>query len=174
MHSDARRRTRTIGFCVSTILIVLSAPAFGHAALTSSDPEKGARLSAAPESVTINYAEPPTNNSRFAVTDGCEREITDSIEILNDTIEATLRDGQPGKWTAEWTVVSAVDGHATEDSVSFQVRGEPDCSQAADDEGPAVRTGPESSFPIVPIAIATGLILALAIGLRLRSRPDQP
>lgn len=173
MHSAARRRARTIGSLTFTILIGLGAPASGHAALTSSDPEKGARLSAAPQSVIINYAEPPTSNARFAVLDGCDRDVTATIEVLNDTIQASLRDGQPGKWSVEWTVVSAVDGHATEDAVSFQVRGDPDCSQAAGDDGPAERSGSESSFPIVPIAIATVLILALAVGLRLRSRPDQ-
>jgi copper transport protein len=106
-------------------------PAHGHAALTGSDPQDGAQLSSAPTTVTVSYAEPPTQNSRFAVLDGCERDVAASIEILNDTIEATIGEAQPGEWTVEWSVVSAVDGHLTRDDVAFQVEGKPDCTQAA-------------------------------------------
>lgn len=173
MQQLARRIPRAMTYLSILAILSVGSPAYGHAALTSSDPEKGARLDAAPTQVTVNYAEPPTTNSDFAILDGCDRDVTDSIEILNDTIEATARAGQPGRWTLEWSVVSAVDGHLTRDRVSFQVAGETDCTQAADDEGPVDRTGSESSLPIVPIAIASAVILAIAIAIRLKSMPDQ-
>lgn len=172
MEPSARRIRRVITYISALAVLCTAPPAYGHAALTSSEPKNKARLDAAPTEVTINYAEPPTTNSEFAVLDGCERDVTDSIDILNDTISATLREGQPGTWVVEWAVVSSLDGHLTRDSISFRVPGEPDCAAVADDEGPADRTGAESSLPIIPIGIATAVILGIAVVLRLRTKPD--
>lgn len=174
MQLSARRSWRVVAYLSVLAIVCAASPAFGHAALTSSDPEKGARLDSAPTEVTVSYAEPPTTNSEFAVLDGCDRDVTDSIDILNDTISATVREGQSGTWTVEWSVVSAVDGHLTRDKVSFRVAGEADCSAVAGDEGPADRTGSESSLPIVPIGIATAVILGIAVAIRLRSNRTQP
>ena len=172
MPQPSRRTRCAITYLSMLAVLCIGSPAFGHAALTSSDPEKGARLDAAPEQVTVNYAEPPTSDSKFSVLDGCDRDVTNEVEILNDTIEATMHDGQPGKWTVEWSVVSAVDGHLTRDNVSFQVAGETDCSLAAETEGPAERTDPGSSLPLVPIGIATAVIVGIAVAIRLSSKPD--
>ena len=167
----ARRAGVLVSVAIVLGLVVLVSPAQGHAALTGSDPEAGAELSSAPEAVTVSYAEPPTQSSQFAVIDGCERDVAASVEILNDTIEATVADAQPGRWTVRWSVVSAVDGHLTRDKVSFSVDGEPDCTAAGPDDQPD-RAEPATSVPVVPIAIATGVILALAVGLRVMSRPN--
>lgn len=157
------------------VVVVAAAPAFGHAALTGSNPEDGARLDSAPAEVLVSYAEPPTTNSRFSVLDGCERDVTGEVTILNNEIEATVQDGQPGVWTVEWSVVSAVDGHLTRDSVSFRVRGSADCSAVptepandrADDQ-------PASSIPLLPIGAATLVIVGIAIAIRVRSRDGTP
>ena len=171
----ARERVGTCSLLVVAVLVGLAAPALGHAALESSEPRDGDRLSVPPDEITVFYAEPPTGDSRFAVTDGCERDVTESIDILNDTITAGVEAGQPGRWLVSWQVVSAVDGHATTDEVSFTVRGEPDCSQAVGDNGgPIDPTGTESSLPLVPIAVATVVIVAIAVAIRMRSRTDQP
>jgi methionine-rich copper-binding protein CopC len=155
---------------VIVFVVALSVPAFGHAALTSSTPKDGAKLDAVPDKVEVNYAEPPTTDARFTVTDGCNRDVARSIEVLNQSITADVSSGQPGNWTVEWSVVSAVDGHPTKDSISFSVAGEPDCTQAAADDDTDTSTDSGSDFPIVPIAVATVVILGLAIALRLRSK----
>lgn len=178
MLQPSRRTRCAITYLSMLTVFCIGSPAYGHAALTSSDPENGARLDAAPARVTVNYAEPPTTDSKFSVLDGCDRDVTDSVEILNDTIEATLRDGQPGRWTVEWSVVSAVDGHLTRDNVSFRVSGETDCSQAPGDDGATETAGPVeptdsgSSLPLVPIAVATAVIIGIAAAIRLSSKPD--
>ena len=171
--SQPSRRTRcAISYLSMLAVLSIGSPAFGHAAKTTSDPEKGARLEVAPEQVTVTYAEPPTTDSKFTVLDGCDRDVTNTVEILNDTIEATMHNGQPGKWTVEWSVVSAVDGHLTRDDISFQVKGETDCSLAQETQGPAPRTEPGSSLPLVPIGIATAVIIGIAVAIRLSSKPD--
>jgi methionine-rich copper-binding protein CopC len=173
MLRASRRAGGAISVFTALAFLVPAAPAFGHAALVGSEPKDGAQLSSIPESVLITYAEPPTQSSQFAVIDGCDRDVAASIEVLNDTIEATIADAQPGQWTVRWAVVSAVDGHLTRDRVRFSVDGEPDCTAAGPDEEPPDRADPVSSVPIAPIAIATGVILAVAIGVRVMSRPKE-
>ena len=163
-----RLHARTAFYLAPLLLVVLSAPAFGHAALTGSTPKDGARLDEVPATVEVNYAEPPTTDTKLSVTDGCDRDVARNVEVLNQSVTADVGSGQPGDWKVEWAVVSAVDGHLTRDSVRFKVAGEPDCEQAAADETP---TDEESgtTFPIVPVVVATVLILAVALVVRSRS-----
>ena len=166
------RCTSRAAIYIATLFVLgLSAPAWGHAALTKATPKDGADLVAVPGTVEISYAEPPTSDARFAVLDGCDRDVARSVEVLNQSITADVSSGQPGAWKVEWAVVSAVDGHLTKDSVSFEVQGQPDCTQAAASE-PSDETDDGTSIPIVPIALATAVILGVAIAIRLRSRTD--
>ena len=173
MFRASRRAGGVIWVMAMLAVLALATPAHGHAALVDSEPQNGAQLSSVPDSVLITYAEPPTQSSQFEVIDGCDRDVAASVEMLNDTIEATIADAQPGEWTVRWGVVSAVDGHLTRDRVRFSVDGEPDCTAAGPDEEPPDRADPVSSVPIAPIAIATGVILAVAIGVRVMSRPKE-
>lgn len=159
---------RAVLSITALIVVVFSAPAFGHAALTKATPKNGAELDAVPASVVIDYAEPPTTDSKFKVIDGCGRDVARNVEILNQQITAETDSGQPGGWKVEWSVVSAVDGHLTKDGVAFNVAGEADCEQAAADDTP---TDEESgtTFPIVPVAVATLLILGATLVVRARS-----
>ncbi len=152
-----------------SVVIAVPATAYAHAAYQSSIPEPRARLEAAPESITVNYAEPPTTDSVFSVIDGCGRDVARDVEILNRTIEASVDDAQPGQWTVEWTVLSAVDGHTTRDQFKFTVDGEADCSAAAPDDdvaddGPTPDAGGGS---LVPYLIGAVVLVALAAGLRM-------
>lgn len=153
-----------------TVLIVVatSAPAFAHAALTKATPKNGVTLDAVPPAVVIEYAEPPTTDSRFKVIDGCGRDVARNVEILNQQITADTDSGQPGEWKVEWSVVSAVDGHLTKDGVAFNVAGEADCEQVAADDTPTDEES-GSTFPVVPVAVATLLILGVALVVRSRS-----
>ncbi|MDQ4065109.1 MAG: copper resistance protein CopC [Actinomycetota bacterium] len=150
-------------------MIAVPATANAHAAYQSSIPEPRARLDAAPESVTVNYAEPPTTDSVFSVIDGCGRDVAGDVEILNRTIEASIDDAQPGLWTVEWTVLSAVDGHATRDQFRFTVDGEADCTAAAPDDGAADgEPAPDASGgSLVQYLIGAVVLVALAAGVRM-------
>jgi copper resistance protein C len=152
------------------LVAVLGAPAFGHAALTGSTPKKGSTVDEVPASVEVSYAEPPTTDSRFTVTDGCGNDVASNVEVLNQSITADTASGQPGQWTIEWAVVSAVDGHATKDSLSFTVEGDTDCTQAGSTP-PAEEGGgdQQTSFPVLPIAAGTILIIGVALLVRSRS-----
>lgn len=166
----ASRAVTSLTTLTTLIVVAMSAPAFGHAALTSSTPKDGAKLDAVPEAVEVNYAEPPTTDARFTVTDGCDHNVARGVEVLNQTITADVGSGQPGKWKVEWTVVSAVDGHATSEAINFTVAGTADCEQVVADPAPDQPADSGTELPIVPIAVATAVILAVAAAIRLRSR----
>lgn len=143
--------------------------AWPHAALQGSDPEHGARLDETPPSAIVTYAEPPTTASVFHVFDGCSSDVASDVTVLNDTIEATIDEGQPGRWRVEWRVISAVDGHLTTDGVSFRVSGEPDCTDVAVDDSADDEPGSQGGLPLVPLAIATVVVVALATVVRVLS-----
>ena len=172
MRHHAPIRVRFICLYVLALTAASVAPAFAHAALSSSTPKDGARLGASPETVVVSYAEPPTNNSVFTVTDGCGDDVTGEVEILNNEIAASVNEGQPGRWAIDWRVISAVDGHPTNEGIRFRVAGEADCSQAAPETDDTRAPEPATSIPLVPIAAATAVILAVAVAIRLRSHTD--
>lgn len=164
-----RCTTRAVLSIATLIVVASSAPAFGHAALTKATPKDGARLDRVPGTVQIDYAEPPTTDSKFTVMDGCGRDVARNVEILNQSITADVDSGQPGNWQVEWAVVSAVDGHLTKEGVAFTVEGEADCDRAAAEDIPTDDEESGSSFPVVPVVIGTLLIVGVAIAVRLRS-----
>lgn len=164
----SRCTPRAVLSIATLFVMAVGSPASGHAALTGSTPKDGAKLHTIPATVEVEYAEPPTTDTRFAVIDGCDRDVAKNVEVLNQTITAEVDSGQPGAWKVEWSVVSAVDGHLTKDGVTFAVSGEADCEQAAADETPEEEKS-GTSLPIVPIAVATLVILGGALVVRLRS-----
>lgn len=156
-----------LSLSVTLCVIALPGVAQAHAAYVGSDPEPRTRLDAAPASITVDYAEPPTTDSVFSVVDGCGRDVASDIEVLNRTIEATVEDAQPGEWTVEWTVLSAVDGHTTRDSFRFTVAGDADCSAATANE--PTNDDPEAQGAggsLVPYVIGAVVLVALAAGVR--------
>lgn len=171
MYTSMPARRAFPAVAASFALAVIATPAWGHAALQSSEPEQGARLEAVPDRVLVSYAEPPTNDSTFAVIDGCGRDVADEVEVLNETIEASVATGQPGRWRVEWSVISAVDGHLTTDEVSFRVVGETDCSARGDVPPEASGDIDEGqSSPLVPIAIAAVVIVGIGAAIRFATR----
>lgn len=159
-------RVAVLSVVVLSVTVVFVPVAWSHAAYQSSDPQPGARVDEPPGEITVAYTEPPTNASTFRVLDGCDRSVAD-FSVLNDTITAQVIDAQPGRWRVEWSVVSAVDGHLTRDNFSFTVRGNADCSQAAVPEETDVAPEGEGLGALLPIAIASFVIVAVALGVRL-------
>lgn len=125
-----------------------------------------------PGSLQITFTEPPTGNAVVQVLDGCERDVVADLQVQNFEITAELSAGQPGTWTVQSNVISAVDGHNTRDRWRFDVRGEPDCT-APEDDGPAAGGETEddeggSALPL--IALGAGMVVLIAIALVLRGR----
>lgn len=143
----------------SVTLIFAAQPAAAHAELTSSSPREGARLAAAPSSLSIRFSEPPTVDAVLSVTDGCGDEVVDAVEVLNLQLDGDLSAGQPGVWEASFGVVSAVDGHPTRGRFSFRVSGPADCSGTGSDD-PDIATGDAATWT-PPYMLWGGIALAL-------------
>jgi len=165
---------RAIAVTALVLLSLVAAPrAFGHAERAATTPEVGARVDEVPDTVSVSYTEPPAGNPVFRVIDGCGNDVVDELKVQNQTIDASLLDGQPGRWNVEWTVISGVDGHDTRDSYSFRVAGRRDCTQAApepapDDDGASDGSG-SSAGSLIPIAIGGVVLAGLALFLRGRA-----
>lgn len=168
-----RRLALLVGACLT--VVVQATPALAHAERASSQPEEGAKVSAAPASLAITFTEPPTGDAVVEVTDGCKRDVVADVEVQNFEITTSLAEGQPGKWTVQTNVISGVDGHNTRDRWTFTVRGEPDCSAsqtlapdagAADEDEGEDRGG--SSLPLILIGVAT--LALVVVGLVVRGR----
>ena len=167
--------------------------ALAHAEKVSSVPEQGKTV-AMPQTVSVVLSENPTNQSQFAVLDGCGRNVADAVSVRDDTLMTTIAsDAQPGRWRAGFRVISAVDGHPTEDGWRFSVRGTPECSSAeepaegemaptpsvddtpapaneddarAADTNPTSDTGDDGGFPVLPVALGAVALVGIAAIVR--------
>jgi copper transport protein len=140
-----RRAFSLVVGAVAAVLVLLPAgPAAAHASLISTDPEEGAVLEAAPESIRFTFNEPVS-----VVPDGVH-----VFDARGDRVEAaaTARDAEltvvldeevgTGTLVVVWRVVSA-DGHPVAGSLSFSI-GAP--SQTV--EAPGAETAAASDVPI--------------------------
>lgn len=134
-------------------------------------------MDAPPDELQITFTEPPTGDARVAVLDECGRDVVADIQVQNYEITATLSAGQPGIWRVDSNVISAVDGHATRDRWSFEVRGEADCS-APETAVPDAAAGDEEEeedgggVPVPVLALVGATVLLVVVGLALRGRGD--
>jgi copper transport protein len=148
-----RRRRRAVSLVVAAVaavaaalLVLPAAPASAHARLIGTDPEEGAVLQTAPESIRFRFNEPVS-----AVPDGVQ-----VYDAQGDLVSAgaTARDDElvvvldeqagPGTLVVVWRVVS-IDGHPVSGSLSFSI-GAP--------SGAAPAPGPESAATDVPMALS--------------------
>lgn len=165
-------RATTLLAVAAVVVLGQALPARAHAERSASTPKEGTTVGTVPASLRITFTEPPTGNAVVQVLDGCERDVVADLEVQNFEITADLSAGQPGTWTVQSNVISAVDGHNTRDRWTFDVRGDPDCSAPAS-EGPAAGGDPEddgggSALPL--IALGAGMVVVIAIALVLRGR----
>lgn len=175
-----------------TLAVVMAASmastALAHGEHVHSDPEEGERLNKKPQHIALELSEAPVESSKIAVFDGCGTNVTQATYVDGNTIHAVpKKSAGRGKWKVEYEVVSAEDGHRTEGSYGFRVKGrcveesevvEPDATAAdadnspGDDEedeeldaGPASDTG--DSFPVLPVL---GLAAAALVGIAVLAR----
>lgn len=158
------------------LLALLLSPSagFAHGDATTSDPAPGQRLEAVPSRIEIDFSEPPAKDSRYAVRDGCRLDVFAGAEGKGRDKILNLSGGEPGTWTVSYNVISAIDGHQTQDRFTFKVAGTKDCRPPSDDETPgdddaAFPVIPDDdpvSFPVVPVAIGAAIMMG-AVAIRL-------
>jgi methionine-rich copper-binding protein CopC len=178
----------------AALLCLSVGAAWAHGDVVKTDPKKNARV-ALPEVVSVTLSEAPVPQSRLEIRDGCGRDVTDGVAVRGEVLQASIGDAQPGRWTAAFRAVSAVDGHQTEDDWSFTVEGTADCdddsekavptddpsleptestddatSNAAGDDSTTNTSGSEeSSLPVIPVVIGGVALVAVAAAVRAKS-----
>jgi methionine-rich copper-binding protein CopC len=159
-----------IGLVVVAGTLFPAAPAGAHAALINSAPKDGAKIDAVPETIRLEFSEPPINADDLVVADGCGNDVVASADAIQTKKEivATLSGGQPGDWKVSSRVVSAVDGHPTEDSFEFTVAGEADCT-APGAAPPREQDEGSSTLPLLlGLVGVTALVVVGALVVRRR------
>lgn len=104
--------------------LIAAAPACAHAVLVTSDPVDGARLSTAPERVTLTFDESvrPIPSAIQVITDTGER-VDAGLTMSGDGTQLILAlrpNLHEGSYTATWKVISA-DSHEVVGAISFGV-----------------------------------------------------
>jgi methionine-rich copper-binding protein CopC len=170
-----RRAAAALAAAAVVLGLAQAGPARAHAERSTSSPKEGARLGARPDELHITFTEPPTGDARVAVLDECGRDVVADVQVQNFEITATLAAGQPGTWRVDSNVISAVDGHATRDRWTFEVRGEADCS-APETTGPGASAGDDDEddggggVPVPVLVLIGATVLLVVVGLALRGR----
>jgi copper transport protein len=148
-------------------LALLPAPAGAHALLEGTTPERGARLGAAPEAVTLRFSEPvEASFGAVRVYDSRGREVQSGApRASGEAVTVGLRGGLPdGGYTVTYRVISA-DSHPVSGGFVFSV-GDGAAPAATVDE---LLAGGDSG-PVTSVAFAAARAvqygaIALAIGI---------
>ena len=164
---------------VGAALVASPGAALAHGETATTDPAGGAKLTRVPKTVSVELTEPPAANAAFRVTDGCGEVVSRAARVDESTLRTSTTAGEPGRWKARYKVVSSVDGHVTSDSFGFTVSGAKDCTGGGSkdgDEGGKNGGGLDlggdesgSSFPIVPVAVGTVVLVGVALLIRMRA-----
>jgi hypothetical protein len=159
-------------------IVTLASPAAAHGDLQGTDPEQLATVRRAPRSVAITFTEAPTAQAVLKVSDGCKRDVTQGIEVVDATATVRVAVGQPGRWRVSYRVISALDGHESKGFYTFTVAGRKDCTpddppatetpggEAAATTNPEGRDVSGSGAPVVPIAFGALAVVVLAFIVR--------
>jgi methionine-rich copper-binding protein CopC len=152
---------------------VLTPSAFAHAERTESRPAPRSESDAVPTEVSISFTEPPTSDSKVSVLDGCGDEVVEDVVSAGTEMTISLREGQPGRWKVETTVISGLDGHPKSDSWGFRVAGQADCSAdpdpapSEDAAGPGRENETEDGggFPVL-VLVGGAAVIGIAVLVR--------
>lgn len=115
-------------------LLVVAAPAAGHADRRGTRPAEGSTAAKPPRAISVTFTEPPRNKAEMRAIDGCRRQVPSAVSVAGNDIVLSAEGGEPGKWKVTYRAVSSVDGHQTKGSFGFTVTGTKDCSRGRADE----------------------------------------
>jgi methionine-rich copper-binding protein CopC len=169
---------RLLALCALAVVLAAPVASHAHGDIQSTSPEDGARVTSAPSIVRISFTEAPTADGRFEVIDGCGDDIVAEVAREGANAELLVDAGQPGAWKVSYRVISSVDGHSTRGSFGFRVAGPSDCSDPEpvasdtpeiDGQPPFANDDAPSDFPVLPVVIGGGAIVALAVAVRIFS-----
>lgn len=139
--------------CGALLAAAHATAASAHAAVVGTDPEVGATMDAAPESVSVTFSEILDGPStEIAVTDptGETLELDEAV-FDGDTFTQPMLYTTPGEYTVAFRIVSE-DGHRVDDAVTFTVETIPDELLTDDAEpeeaSPTTATAEASSEPV--------------------------
>ena len=175
-----------IGAVGALVLLLASVPghAWGHGDLQGTDPERGSQVKKPPATVTVTLTEAPARGSVMTVRDGCGRKAPGEVFVQDNDLGYSVSGGEPGAWRATYRAISAEDGHLTQGKLAFTVAGKKDCSKGSNESpGDQIGGGADtridsppgdegSSFPIVPFAIGTLVVVGAALFLRRSSSEE--
>ncbi len=134
------------------LLSITSRGVLAHAELVSSTPEAGATLDAAPATITAVFSQRlGPDGSTLSVVDATGARVDagdariDPGDARGRTMIVSLRSGLgAGVYTVNWTALSAADGHTSEGSFRFTVRGDtaanPSPATTGSTQSPAAQT----------------------------------
>ena len=166
------------------VMVVGAGPVWGHGDIRSASPEDGARVRRPPREVALVLAEPAASGSSLVVTDGCKEEVSGEPVADGENYSVPISGGRPGRWSVKLRSISSVDGHVIKAGYSFTVAGKKDCSaepSPSDDETddpntssrpPIANSDDGSSFPVLPFALGTVVLVGIAVALRRPSSKD--
>lgn len=109
---------------VAGVLPVLAAPVAGHAELLGSSPAANATVTEAPETLELSFTEavdPGTARIRLLDEQGAEVGGVGRAAVDGTEVRVPLPDLEPGVYTVDYRVTSAVDGHITSGLFAFLV-----------------------------------------------------
>lgn len=110
---------------VATLFLFSANTVFAHTHLDSSNPEDGTTVTETIDTIQLNFDTVIEQNATLQIesNEGDTFEATD-ISITDGELVATLEEGLAnGSYTVTWDIIG-VDGHAMQDSISFEVDAE--------------------------------------------------
>jgi copper resistance protein C len=104
--------------------LLVAGTCLAHARLQSSAPADNAQLSAAPQTLSLNFSEAAQLAVLKLVLEGKEIPIAlDKNAKPGQSFTLTLPTLAPGSYTVQWTAVAADDGHVTKGTFKFSIAG---------------------------------------------------
>ncbi|MBW3579372.1 MAG: copper resistance protein CopC/CopD, partial [Actinobacteria bacterium] len=151
------------------LLLVAASPASAHAAFTSSTPEPGTQLAAAPGAVTVRFSEPLNLDlSSLRVTDPDGR-VWERTSAGDRKMSASLDTTAQGVYLVEWKTVSPLDGHTLRGRFRFGVGVTPEEVEPVTDVEPGtsdVVLAVGRAVEYVALLVLIGMFVVARLGRR--------
>ncbi len=139
------------------LLVPGAVPAWAHAAFTSSSPEPGTQLAAAPGAVTVRFTEPLILDlSSLRVTDP-DGQVWERTSAGDRKMSASLDTTAQGVYLVEWKTVSPLDGHTLTGTFRFGVGVTPE------EVEPATTVEPGTSDVVLAVGRAVEYVALLVL-----------